>query len=297
MAHEFSDHHYWAIILGGSSGLGLAAAQKLAAHGMNLCIIHRDPGVEMEKVNAGFEGIREMGVQVITFNADVTRADKRMQILERLETSMGGEGKVRCLVHSIARGTLKAMVKDSMSGSDHLNHMVLDNSTASSIDSDKIKAMPPASGATLTTDDFRITLDSMAYSLYDWVKDVSLRNLFATDTRVLSFTSEGGHRAWKHYAAVSAAKAALEAISRNIALEFAPLGIRANCIQAGTTNTRSLQLIPGSDQLIAWSEARSPFQRLTTPEDVANVVYLLCKDEAAWINGAIIPVDGGAHIC
>lgn len=312
MANEFSDHHYWAIILGGSSGLGLAAAQKLAAHGMNLCIVHRDPGVEMERVNAAFEAIRKEGVEVISFNADVTRADKRVQILEQLESRMGVGGKVRCLVHSIARGTLKAMVEEEVSGGigreqakgivdgeqvggstgrDQVNG-ITDKEKLSSIDD---KEKPFAS--TLSTDDFRITLDSMAYSLYDWVKDLSFRRLFAADARVLSFTSEGSHRAWKHYAAVSAAKAALEAISRNIALEFAPLGIRANCIQAGTTNTRSLQLIPGSDQLIAWSEARNPFQRLTTPEDVANVVYLLCKDEAGWINGAIIPVDGGAHIC
>ncbi|WP_343670701.1 SDR family oxidoreductase [Chitinophaga sp.] len=268
MANEFSDHHYWAIILGGSSGLGLAAAQKLAAHGMHLCIVHRDPGVEMEKVNTAFEGLRSRGVQVLTFNADVTRADKRAYISDALQNGMGAQGKVRCMVHSIARGTLKAMLPEGESGSN-----------------------------ALSTDDFRITLDSMAYSLYDWVKDLSHKGLFAADARVLSFTSEGSHRAWKHYGAVSAAKAALEAISRNIALEFAPLGIRSNCIQAGTTNTRSLQLIPGSEQLIAWSEARNPFQRLTTPEDVANVVYLLCKDEAAWINGAIIPVDGGAHIC
>ncbi|HJT72820.1 MAG TPA: SDR family oxidoreductase, partial [Chitinophaga sp.] len=102
--------------------------------------------------------------------------------------------------------------------------------------------------------------------------------------------------AWKNYAAVSAAKAALEAISRSIALEFAPVGIRANCVQAGVTDTRSLQMIPGSEQLIEHTKKRNPFQRLTTPEDVANVVYLLCKDEAAWINGAVIPVNGGEHI-
>lgn len=259
MANEFNQ--YWAIILGGSSGLGLAAARKLAAHGMNLCIVHRDPGVEMDRVNAAFEEIRTSGVQVLTFNADVTREDKRDHILK----SIPPQAKIRCLLHSIARGTLKSML--------------------------------PESGSALSIDDYRITLDSMAYSLYEWVRSISALNLFASDARVLSFTSEGSHRAWKHYGAVSAAKAALEAINRNIALEFAPLGIRANCIQAGTTNTRSLQLIPGSDQLKAWSEARNPFQRLTSPEDVANVVYLLCKDEAAWINGAIIPVDGGAHIC
>jgi enoyl-[acyl-carrier protein] reductase I len=95
---------------------------------------------------------------------------------------------------------------------------------------------------------------------------------------------------------VSAAKVTLEAITRNIALEYAPFGIRANCIQAGVTETASLRMIPGSDEIKKYSILRNPFNRLTLPEDIANVVYLLSKDEAAWINGTIIPVDGGEHI-
>ena len=119
---------------------------------------------------------------------------------------------------------------------------------------------------------------------------------FSDDARVISFTSEGNTKAWKNYAAVSAAKVTLEAITRNIALEYAPFGIRANCIQAGVTDTASLRMIPGSDEIKKHSLLRNPFNRLTLPEDVANVVYLLSKDEAAWINGTIIPVDGGEHI-
>jgi len=79
-------------------------------------------------------------------------------------------------------------------------------------------------------------------------------------------------------------------------LEFAPFGIKANCIQAGVTDTASLRAIPGSELIKAHSLLRNPFKRLTLPQDVANVVYLLCKDEAAWINGTIIPVDGGEHL-
>ena len=74
------------------------------------------------------------------------------------------------------------------------------------------------------------------------------------------------------------------------------MGIRAKCIQAGVTNTAYVRMIPASDDIKKQSLLRSPFNRLTLPEDVDNVVYLLCKDEAAWINGTIIPVDGGEHI-
>ena len=136
----------------------------------------------------------------------------------------------------------------------------------------------------------------MAISLFDWFKSLFEAGLFASDARVISFTSEGGRRAMRNYAAVSAAKASLEAITRNIALEFARFGVRANCIQAGVTDTRSLRMIPGSDKIKEQAVQRNPFSRLTKTEDVANAVYLLCKKEAGWINGCILPVDGGEHI-
>jgi enoyl-[acyl-carrier protein] reductase III len=261
MVGEFSEHGYWALILGGSSGLGLASAKKLAAHGMNICIVHRNSRIEMEEISAHFAEIKSKGVDLATFNIDVTSPNKRASMLEDLKEILKPKYKIRCLVHSIAKGSLKPMVAKNDS--------------------------------TLGNDDFEITMQNMAFSLYDWTAAIYKAGLFASDARVISFTSEGSKKAMKHYAAVSAAKAALEAISRSIALEFAPYGIRANCIQAGVTDTRSLRMIPGSAELIQHSLNRNPFKRLTLPEDVANLVYLLCKDESAWINGTIIPVDGG----
>jgi NAD(P)-dependent dehydrogenase (short-subunit alcohol dehydrogenase family) len=56
-----------------------------------------------------------------------------------------------------------------------------------------------------------------------------------------------------------------------------------------------MKMIPGSEALIKISIERNPFGRLTKPEDVADAIYLLCTDESAWINGAILHVDGGEH--
>lgn len=257
MVKEFAP--CWALILGGSSGLGLAAAHKLAAHGMNICIVHRNTRVELAAIQQQFDAIKATGVQFLSFNTDVQQEEKRTDILTALQVAMGPEGRIRCLLHSIARGNLKALPD-------------------------------------LQADDFTTTIGNMAVSLYEWAAAVLQKQLFAADARILSFTSDGSYKAMKHYAAVSAAKAALESITRSMALEFAPHGIRANCIRAGVTDTASLRKIPGSEALLAYSKERNPFQRITTPEDVANVVYLMCKDEAAWINGAIIPVDGGTHI-
>jgi enoyl-[acyl-carrier protein] reductase I len=55
-------------------------------------------------------------------------------------------------------------------------------------------------------------------------------------------------------------------------------------------------MIPGSEQMIKHTLKRNPNKRLTSPEDVANVVYLLSRDEAKWITGSVIPVDGGEHL-
>lgn len=264
MVREFENRNEWAIILGGSSGLGLATARKLALHGLNLCIVHRTRRQELSAIQETYKEISQSSqIRVINYNKDATKPENRNSILDILNTEIGKD-KIKCLIHSIAKGNLKPM-----------------NSTNSSV---------------LNNEDFRLTIDSMAISLYDWCQSIHIRQMFSADSRVLSFTSEGNTKAWKNYAAVSAAKVALEAITRSIALEFAPYDIKANCIQAGITDTPSLRMIPGSKELIDHTLKRNPYKRLTTPEDVANVVYLLMKDEAKWINGTIIPVNGGEHL-
>ncbi|MGZ3712924.1 MAG: SDR family oxidoreductase, partial [Bdellovibrionota bacterium] len=92
------------------------------------------------------------------------------------------------------------------------------------------------------------------------------------------------------------AKCALESVSRSIAVEFAKFGIRSNIVQAGITDTPALRLIPGSEQMKTAALARNPLRRLTTVEDVANIIFLLSMDEASWINGALLRADGGEHI-
>lgn len=264
MVKEFEHNNYWALVLGGSSGLGLATAKKLAKHGMNICIIHRNSRSQEEAIELEFISIRNEGVQLISFNVDALKEGKQNEIISELKNMFGKSGKIRSLVHSVAKGNLKPMLS---------------------------KESP-----TLKSEDFNLTINAMAISLYDWTTAVFEAKLFADDARIISFTSEGNTKAWKNYAAVSAAKVTLEAITRNIALEFAPHGIKANCIQAGVTDTASLRLIPGSDEIIKHSLLRNPNKRLTLPEDVANAVYLLSKDEASWINGCVIPVDGGEHL-
>lgn len=254
----------WALILGGSSGLGLATAKKMANHGMNICIVHRNSRSQMEEIQEEFDTIKAEGVNLKAFNADAFNPEKREEILNDFMNEQGDSGRIKLLVHSVAKGNLKPMVSDGK--------------------------------PVLSNQDFNLTINAMAISLYDWTKSIHDLGLFSNDTRIISFTSEGNTKAWQNYAAVSAAKVSLEAITRSIALEFAAHGIKANCIQAGVTDTASLRMIPGSETIIEYTKKRNPNNRLTTPEDVANAVYLLSKDEASWITGCVIPVDGGEHL-
>lgn len=284
----FSGTGYWALILGGSSGIGLATAHKLAAEGMNICIVYRDRRAAARALQGELARMSELGVEAIGLNMDGLKEENIATALAQLTEKMKADDKIRLLLHSISRGSLKVMV--TMPDSPDEN--AAPDSVFSEIQA-SMKERFTQKQPTLSRSDYQLTMEAMALSLYDWVKATFDRGLFAGDARVLGLTSEGNQKAWRNYAAVSAAKAALEAISRSIALEFAPYGIRSNILQPGVTNTASLRMIPGQEILRAQAAFRNPFGRLTRPEDVANAVYLMCRDEAAWINGAIIPVDGG----
>jgi len=301
----------WALILGGSSGFGLATAHKLSEHGLNLCIVHRDRRGAMRKIEPEFDRIRERGVSLLTFNRDALDAAVRSEILDALSEGLAGKGKVRVVLHSIAFGNLKLIgpeaptneaarvrLAEELGVDEGLLREVADRLFDEGCDALQGLTTAPryAADLFLEEEDMARTVHSMGTSLLGWTQELQKRDLFAADARVLGLTSEGNEVAWKGYAAVAAAKVALESVSRSIAVEMAAYGIRSNIVQAGVTDTNALRMIPGSGHLKAQARIRNPFRRLTTPEDVADVIYLLSLPEAAWINGEIIRVDGGERI-
>jgi NAD(P)-dependent dehydrogenase (short-subunit alcohol dehydrogenase family) len=301
----------WALILGGSSGFGLATAHQLSRHGTHLCLVHRDRKGAMGRIQPEFDAIRERGASLLTFNDDALSRERRAAILDELQQALGGRGKVRLLLHSIAFGNLKLIAPEAKRpdtaraalaralGVDEAKLTeAADRLFAEGEDALAALASAPAYPADvfIEDEDLQQTIHAMGTSLLGWVQELHRRGMFADDARVVGLTSEGNEVAWKGYAAVAAAKVALESISRAIACEMAPYGIRSNIVQAGVTDTPALRLIPGSAQLKAAARRRNPFARLTTPEDVARVIHLLCLPEAAWINGEVVRVDGGEHV-
>lgn len=272
---EFDDND-WALILGGSSGFGLATAKALAGRGMSVCVVHRDRRGAMQRIEQDFDEIRGHGRGFVSMNLDALDPDGRAKALDTLAENMAGGARVRVLLHSIAYGNLKPIAPAERPAS--------------------AAGQTSAARPLIDDEDMARTIYSMGTSLMSWVQAVFARGLFADDARVFGLTSEGNQLAWPGYGAVSAAKCALESVSRSIAVEFAPHGIRCNIVQPGVTDTPALRAIPGNDRMREVAEMRNPFRRLTVPQDVANVICLLSTPEAAWINGTIIPVDGGERI-
>jgi len=256
----------FAIVLGGSQGLGLATVRKLLLEGIPVIAIHRDMRKDMKEIAVEFDSLSRGTTPFYSIHKDALKEKGQVEILREIKKILGQGVKVRMLVHSIAKGNLKPMTSDSVS-------------------------------TTLSEEDFKLTGEAMAYNMYRWVRLLFREGLFASKPSVIAFTSEGSSRVIPGYGAVAAAKATLEAIIRQIAVEFAPRGLRANGLQAGVTPTESMKRIPGSAGILERTAKRNPSGRLTRPEDIADVVYLLSRPEAAWINGAIIKVDGGESLC
>jgi NAD(P)-dependent dehydrogenase (short-subunit alcohol dehydrogenase family) len=278
---------------------------------MSCFIVHRDRRGAMARIEPEFARIRAHGVELVAVNGDALDHGARRECLERLGDALGGEGRVRVLLHSIAFGNLKLLLPEAPTERSALTKLAralgvesaelagaVNRLFADGLDALAPLAEPPAYPATafLEEEDFARTIDSMGTSLLTWARALVERGAFAADARVIGLTSEGNTVAWKGYAAVAAAKVVLESVTRAMAVELAPYGIRSNIIQAGVTDTAALRAIPGHEHLAAHARLRNPFRRLTTPRDVANVICLLATDEAAWINGALIRVDGGEHV-
>ncbi|MDT8342442.1 MAG: SDR family oxidoreductase [Longimicrobiales bacterium] len=119
---------------------------------------------------------------------------------------------------------------------------------------------------------------------------------FEDGASILALTSPGGSRAVPSYGLVGASKAALEAVSRQMAAEFASRRIRVNLLCPGAVLTDAWDAMPEREERLADIRSRTPLGRLVSAEEVAAAAQFLCSDAASGITGHRLVVDGGAEI-
>jgi enoyl-[acyl-carrier protein] reductase III len=143
---------------------------------------------------------------------------------------------------------------------------------------------------------------------WEWTLNINARSLLFAAQRaapimekrgggaIVSISSPGATRVLPDYIVVGASKAALEAITRYLAVELAPKNIVVNAVSPGVVLTDALRhfdALRKDERLIERATALCPAGRLVSPEDVANVVAFLCSPAASMIRGQTILVDGG----
>ncbi len=257
----------WALILGASSGFGAATSRALARAGMNIFGVHLDPKTTLPRAKEVMTDIESTGHKAIFFNINAADAKRRARALDEIQETLASDpaDAIHFVLHSLAFGTLLPFIADKADGA-------------------------------ISEPQMDMTLNVMAHSLVYWVQDLVRRNLLRRGSRVFSMTSGGSRRVIKQYGAVSAAKAALESHTRQLALELAPRGILVNAIMAGITDTPALRAIPGHEHMLEEALHHNPSGRVTTPEDIAATLVALADPELSWISGTVIPVDGGEFI-
>lgn len=115
----------------------------------------------------------------------------------------------------------------------------------------------------------------------------------AEGAAVIGISSLGSRSFVPGYAAMGAAKAGIEALTRQLAVELAPRRIRVNTVCGGLVDTDALRHFPEGPAMVQAALARTPLGRLGTPVDIAAAVALLVSPDAGWITGQTLVADGG----
>ncbi|MDA3860233.1 MAG: SDR family oxidoreductase [Melioribacteraceae bacterium] len=257
----------WALILGASSGFGGASAVELAKAGYNIIGIHLDRQVTMPNVNSVIRKIERTGQKAVFFNMNAADQLKRNDTLDEIKERFATKEHplINVLIHSLAFGTLKPYISKDPANS-------------------------------VTKAQMEMTLDVMAHSLVYWTQGLVHRDLLAKKARIFALTSAGSNTVYPSYGVVSAAKAALESHIRQLSVELGSMGVTANAIMAGVTDTPALRKIPGNEKMMEAAKAKNPGGRLTLALDVAKTIVMLTDEKADWISGNVLQVDGGEYI-
>jgi len=246
-----------AVITGGSDGIGLGIAQAFAREGANLLLIGKDP----EKLQrAQQELLNEFSVQVHTLSADLSKTETVTEVVKDIERLLS---TVDILVNNAGLGKFVPFEQ-------------VDN--------------------TLYDAHFNLNVKA-PYFLTQGL----LPALVKSKGNVINISSYFAHRMLPNRATTvySATKGALNSFTKALAFEVGHLGVRVNAIAPGSISTpqfnRNLQALTPEKQAAFETMVKEiyPLQHIGTPEDIAKACVFLASDNASWITGTLLAVDGG----
>jgi enoyl-[acyl-carrier protein] reductase III len=255
-----------ALITGSSRGIGRGIALKLAENGVKVAINYYQNETAAKDTLAQ---VRERGSDGFVVQADVSRPEGISRMFDRVRSEFG----TLDIFVSNARPELPAFYQSPMA---------------------------------ITLDQWHVALDSQAQAFLLGAQEAA--HLMPDGGRIIAITYSPSGRtgSWQPWVAMGSAKAALDSLVRYFAVALAPRGITVNGISPGgvfgapnVVEGSILRTLPQEvqDAIQAWHESGwTPMRRLGTPADVGNAVMLLCMDEASFITGQILHVDGGASI-
>jgi len=255
-----------ALITGSSRGIGRGIALKLAASGAKVAIHYYQ---NEAAANDTLEQVRKRGSDGLVIQADVRRPEQIIAMFGKVEAEFA---KLDIFV-SNARTDLPTFYQKPLE---------------------------------ITPEQWDMAMDSQAKAFLIGAREAA--RLMTDEGRVIAITYSPGGRtgSWQPWVAMGSAKAALDSLVRYFAVALAPRRITVNGISPGgvfgppnVVEGGVLRALPQDIQEAtrAWHEGGwTPMRRLGTPEDIGNAVALLCMEEAGFITGQIIHVDGGASI-
>ena len=240
------------LLTGASRGIGHATVKVFSAAGWRVITVSRQPFPE--------ECPWEMGPED-HIQADLSDAADTVRAIEEIrERLIPDEGRLDALVNN-------AGISPKGPGGDRLNTI----STA--------------------IDDWKWVFQVNFFSSIMLARGL-LDELKKTRGAVVNVTSIAGSKVHPFAgAAYSTSKAALMSLTREMAHDFGPFGIRVNAISPGEIDTSILS--PGTEKIV---EEQIPMRRLGKPAEVAKAIYFLCSDASSYVNGAEIHINGGQHV-
>ena len=248
-----------ALVTGSSRGIGRGIALKLAERGVNVAVHYH---TQANAANETLAQVRARGAKGCVIQADVTRPEDIQRMFDEVRRQFGGLD----IFVSNARPELAAFYRPPMD---------------------------------LGVEHWRAAIDSQAQAFL--LASQAAAKLMPDGGRIvaISYSPSGRTGSWQPWAAMGAAKAALDALVRYFAVALGPRGITVNVVSPGATDDSVVSRLPTEvfQAIRAWHESGwTPMRRVGTPADIGNGVMLLCMDEAGFITGQTIHVDGGGSI-